>query len=446
MPDSTVGAIPAVGAPVSGRTPVAPGVSRTLDVLRGVAALAVVVQHARTYLFADLSFLGPQPLAVRAVYFASGFGHAAVMVFFVLSGFLVGGSALAAIETGRFSWRRYFLRRGTRLWVVLLPALALTAAWDRAGVLVSSHPQTLAAHASTNSLFGMPWTVEGHGIAALAGNALFLMTVLVPTFGSDGSLWSLANEFWYYVLFPLAATALLSWRGEGGRARRDSRRALVSIALFIVIAKLVGHDILCWGSIWLMGTVAARTPRLRISRMTGRVLSSGISVGLAVVLVRDRLLTNDIALSRDLIVGALFALLLYALRCVPHDERVVTSDGSRLTRPLVALAGFGYTLYLVHEPPLALLREWIIARPHHRWTPSLAHLAAGAAIVAAIVCYAWGVSRLTEARTDDVRAWLRRRLAAWHPSLAPAARAAHRLVEATEGIAPAGTWQTTADS
>lgn len=437
MPDPTS---PSVGS--SRHSTVSPALSRTLDVLRGGAALAVVAQHARTYLFADLSVLPRQPLAVRAVYFLTGFGHAAVMVFFVLSGFLVGGSALAAIEQGRFSWRRYLLQRGTRLWIVLIPALALTALWDHAGLLVTAHPATLAVHARTNAIGSHPWTVEGHGVTAFVGNALFLMNFLVPTFGSNGSLWSLANEFTYYVLFPLAAIAVID--------RRDSRRSIIAVALFALLAWLVERQILEWGAIWLMGTAVARAPRLRLSCRMSSALALAMGVALAGALAYQRVTTNDITFVRDATIGALCALALYALRCAPARAHAGAHAGahdaadvpSRLSAPFVALAGFGYTLYLVHEPPLALLREWIVAGPRHRWTPSPAHLASGLGIVILLVVYASVLASVTEARTDDVRAWLQRRLRALHPSLAPATRAAHRIGEAAEGITPAPTWQT----
>ena len=415
MPDSTGPATTVPGrtdrptnSPANSPT-ISPSLSRALDALRGVAALTVVAQHARTYLFADLTVLAPQPLAVRAVYFLTGFGHAAVMVFFVLSGFLVGGSALRSIEAGRFSWRSYLLRRGTRLWVVLIPALVLTALWDHAALLVTAHPATLAVHARTNPLWGHPWTVEGHGVTAFVGNALFLMNCLVPTFGSNGSLWSLANEFSYYILFPLAAIAVID--------RRDSRRAFVAVALFMALAWAIEREILEWGCIWLMGTAVARAPRLRLSGRASSALALALGAALVAVLGYDRLTTNDITLARDATIGALCALVLYAVRCAP--ERDAVREPSRLASPFLALAGFGYTLYLVHEPPLALLREWIIARPQHRWTPSPAHLMASVGIVAMLVSYAYLLSLVTEARTDDVRAWVQRRLGASRPSPTP---------------------------
>ena len=51
-----------------------------------------------------------------------------------------------------------------------------------------------------------------------AGNALFLQTILVPVLGTNGPLWSLAYEFWYYAVFPLFGWAWHrrgSWRTLG---------------------------------------------------------------------------------------------------------------------------------------------------------------------------------------------------------------------------------------
>lgn len=440
---------PAVVRSASMRSSISPELSRTLDVLRGIAAILVVIQHARTYLFADIEALPTQPLAVRGVYFITGFGHAAVMIFFVLSGFLVGGRALADIESGHFSWRGYLLQRGTRLWVVLFPALVLTAAWDHAGLLITAHPYTLAAHFRTNTLGAYAWTVEGHGLGAFIGNALFLTNILVPTFGTNGALWSLGSEFWYYVLFPLAAIAVVEGigrRSEARDARPDRRRLLIAVALLALLAWWIEWQILEWGAIWLIGTAVARMPRLRLSRRASVRLAGAFGVALVGVLAFHRITTNDITFARDATAGGLCALVLYALRCAPDDASDDASERgdesarvpSRLAAPFIGIAGFSYTLYLVHEPPLALLREWIIARPHLRWTPTPVHLAVGAAVVVVLFVYGYALSRVTEAHTRRVRAWLQRRLETLHPSLAPAARVA-RIAPA---IAPTPTWQT----
>jgi len=46
----------------------------------------------------------------------------------------------------------------------------------------------------------------------LLENLGFVQTVSVPVYGTNGPLWSLANEFWYYVMFSLIAVAAIQRR------------------------------------------------------------------------------------------------------------------------------------------------------------------------------------------------------------------------------------------
>src|SRR5579871_6819595 len=99
-----------------------------LDALRGFAALSVLLNHWRGAFFADYSSLAHQNPLMAAAYVASGLGHQWVIVFFVMSGYLVGGSVIRSVTEGRWSWSSYLLARLTRLYVVLLPALLLGGA------------------------------------------------------------------------------------------------------------------------------------------------------------------------------------------------------------------------------------------------------------------------------------------------------------------------------
>ena len=53
-------------------------------------------------------------------------GYQAVMVFFVLSGYFISSTVLRSINENRWSWSDYLIKRVTRLWIVLIPALVLT--------------------------------------------------------------------------------------------------------------------------------------------------------------------------------------------------------------------------------------------------------------------------------------------------------------------------------
>lgn len=79
---------------------------------------------------------------------------------------------------------------------------------------------------------------------------------------------------------------------------------------------------------------------------------------------------------------------------------------ARYARWATALAGFSYTLYLCHYPPLAFLNAWLAAG--RRWQPTPGALAAGAGIAAVVTLYAYGLARVTEGKTEMVRGWVLR--------------------------------------
>ena len=65
--------------------------SERLDQMRWIAALAVCAAHLRSITLANYAGGG---WAGGAFFFVHGFGHQAVVFFFVISGFLVGGDVL----------------------------------------------------------------------------------------------------------------------------------------------------------------------------------------------------------------------------------------------------------------------------------------------------------------------------------------------------------------
>ena len=97
-----------------------------LDHLRWIAAFAVVFQHARSLVMVD--YRPDAGLIAKSLYFATGFSHEAVIIFFVLSGYLVGGKAIRlARRSTEEQRRRFVIDRFVRIFIVLLPALAMLA-------------------------------------------------------------------------------------------------------------------------------------------------------------------------------------------------------------------------------------------------------------------------------------------------------------------------------
>lgn len=88
-------------------------ISCFLDYARAFAALLVVVLHARLQVFGDMRTIRDanpgDNAASSALQLFTGHGHQAVMMFFVMSGYLIGGKILNEVHAGKAFWLRYYV-------------------------------------------------------------------------------------------------------------------------------------------------------------------------------------------------------------------------------------------------------------------------------------------------------------------------------------------------
>lgn len=171
--------------------------SHFIDVARWVAALAVMLGHAAFISLPDI-MTAPHGPGVYVWWFMTAFWHQAVIVFFVISGFLVGGKAFRLSRGDAPFLRDYLIDRFSRIYIVFAPALAL-------GVFVD----TLGRHVFAGAgIYEWPaWDgvfAPSHVFAAL----FQLQSIWSGPVGTNGPLWSLACEFWYYIVFPLLLAPL----------------------------------------------------------------------------------------------------------------------------------------------------------------------------------------------------------------------------------------------
>jgi peptidoglycan/LPS O-acetylase OafA/YrhL len=352
--------------------------------IRGLAALEVCIGHLRGFFMVDYQQTGGG-LAAKLFYLFTGLHHQAVMVFFVLSGFLVGGSVVRLKRNGKWRWQGYLLRRLCRLWIVIVPALLLTLAWDLLGTRLNPaayqgafYPQLLSGPINGNDL----------SPTAFLGNLLFLQKILVNCFGTNGPIWSLANEFWYYLLFPLGLQAILRAESLGAR--------IGALLLIAAIYLLLPATILSYGLIWLFGVGAF----LALDHpATARLVSSWpVGVVALIVLVVTLLASRtQLRFGSDFVIGAAFAVAL------PFLARARASSPS-YRRVGFLLSEMSYTLYLVHFPVLAWI-YFTFAAPG-QWAFGLVSVAALAGILLMVVTYAAAIWWLFERNTDRVRAFV----------------------------------------
>src|SRR6266446_98042 len=369
--------------------------SAHLDVIRTAAAWAVMWGHLRTLFFVDFQHLPSPGWLLGTLYFFTGFGHQAVMVFFVLSGFLISATVIKGHISGTWSWREYAINRSTRLYVVLIPGLLLGLSWDMAGS---------ALFASTG-LYTHPLSDLGPAIPSsnlnagnLFGNLFFLQTIICPAFGSNTPLWSLANEFWYYVLFPVALSALRAF------FRKDLRVAVPLGVAAACLAAFLGLDNLVGFLVWMSGCAlvfACSKFQLRTkSAVFFYLLLSAIILFACLSAARATIASM---LGSDLAVGIAFTLFLFGVL-----QRELGAGSRHYLGVAHRFAGFSYSLYVLHFPLLLFLRAWTV--PSERWQPDGVHFLYGSLIGVVVLVFAWTVSLFTENRTRVARHWVRKKL------------------------------------
>lgn len=304
--------------------------------LRAIAALQVVFYHFGTHAFAGA------PSLLRAL---QQTGHAAVSLFFVLSGFvLVYNYGEGAISRRRF-WRARFARVYPLYALIVLVEIGLLAS-QRASA------RTIAA-ATVGDLLGLQaW---------------------IPAITNVGNVpgWSVSVELFFYLVFPFVALR--------------PRRPLVAVALFCVAAlataalpSLVAGD---------AATFAKVSPLMRLPEFL-----VGVALGRAFAMRR---LASPTAWSLVAVAGVLatslawplvpryfihalllpsYALLIYA----------VASGGAvaaLLSRPTMrALGDASYALYLLQMPLFQLVGNDY----YWRW-PTLVAFAALLSLIAWVV-------------------------------------------------------------
>lgn len=282
--------------------------SKHLDSWRGWSALAVVADHAvQTY----SDRLSPAWQAI---------GGAAVMVFFVLSGFFIHKSLVRTCTAGHP--RDFVVARVNRILPPFLLAIALTVAlWALAPWAFVGGDRHL------NSPFRSEYSLDG-----LVVTATFLNGFAGRTLSANGPLWSLSYEVWYYILAFLISQAT----GRGGW--------LFAVAFAVVLAVLTGCDLrfFALGSVWVLGffvSVLHSNGRLpALSHWPFSALPSAMMLWLSLRIPGTT--KEEVFYAFDIALGVWFAI--YLAQVIQRDPRAFAPS----------TATFSYTLYVTHFPLL----------------------------------------------------------------------------------------------
>ncbi|RZK11109.1 MAG: acyltransferase [Flavobacterium sp.] len=319
-----------------------------LDGLRGLAALYVMIGHARWLLWEGYQNFTTHPdnyshFDKALMYFFSFFkwGHEFVLLFFVLSGFVIHYSYSTKLkdnQNAKLNFTQYFYRRAKRIYPPFLLALLLTFLLDWTGRVMN---YSIYNGTSPYELMNVHIGNTPHDAKTLVGNVLFLYKDFVPIFGTNGPTWSLKFEWWFYVFYP--AFLLISRKHIYYASSLIT--LLYSVSFFpqywpYELLQEVFGSMICW---WL-GVLLAEVCTKRVQL---KLLSSSIVAFCCFLILTP---FNAKANVYDLQIAFLFTSALGILLCLNEKHYSL-----KFLDRLKPLGDFSYTLYIIHFPILTFI-------------------------------------------------------------------------------------------
>lgn len=301
--------------------------SVTLDLIRLIAAQLVVVGHT-------IQGLGIFPSLQPPI--APYMQNVAVVVFFVLSGFLISYVVFARRSRSDYDFRAYFIDRFFRIYTGYLPAIVFVVVVDTLSI---------AAFGRGGYRYG-----DALNLQTVLGNLLMLQNYpllpIITSLGSARTFWTLAIEWWIYLAFgwlllaknrffwpALTFFAIVPiWNLFTGRGDGLTVMWLIGVAIYVVLSRHL---------------LPSMTARMALALAA----FCGILAGARIFATTD---AYDTLFA--LFLGAALCLLLYGL----DASRLTFSD--TMKRFIRLGAGYSFTLYLTHLTIYALVERVVSAQ------------------------------------------------------------------------------------
>jgi peptidoglycan/LPS O-acetylase OafA/YrhL len=334
--------------------------SAYLDIVRFSAAMIVFLGHAAGALWTG-----------RFLWQLGAYGDTCVVIFFVLSGFVIG----YVCDTKELSWQPYAVNRFARLWSVVLPALALTFVIDYAGVRIA--PELY---------LGQPWYAGDMPLLRYLASALMLQEFwhadLVP--GINGPFWSLSFEALYYLVFGIAFFARSRWKWLAIGLALLAAGPMIAVLLPIWALGFYSYHLtkrlhlapaLNWLAFTLGLIMLALSPKIRQAAQTGFTILDGLVIeryidafgfflnliGAYGLCASAKPLPDKVAKAIAHIAGTTFALYLFHRPLMQMFSYLGPVDAASWQRRILVIGGTLMVVYMA-TPATELLRRWLRAR------------------------------------------------------------------------------------
>lgn len=341
-----------------------------LNLVRWMAALVVVMGHADMYLGL---FGGGDAANWSAFGYFGVHAHAAVIVFFVLSGYVVTYATERKNCQGNYGFRGYFLDRWSRIYSVLLAAVGFTLILDYFGGMLSPAYANPALIPQDGFVFRLV-----ANLASLQGVWGYRIQL-----GSNPALWSVGYEFVYYLLF-----GVLYFRAQ------IFRRAWIGVLLVAVMLALIGWKMAAYFGVWLTGVAAYHASRSRL--IAQRPVSAWLVIA-ALVVANHLLVYSNILGAVEMLRDFVFAAMVAALLSL--EVKQVPLSFRRRRQINATMADFSYSIYAFHTPIIFFMCSLLF----ENWIRTLPSLLSGLMLVIVSVLAARVLFHVTESRRMVLR-------------------------------------------
>ena len=341
-----------------------------LDGIRALCALYVLLGHVWLQVWPRELGKVPTGIVLLCTRWMS-FGHFAVTVFLVISGFCL---MLPVVRSGelRGGVLGFFKRRARRILPPYYAAMAFSL------VLI----YTLIGH-KTGTHWDVSLPVTARGLLV----HLFLVQNLVHSDQINHAFWSIGTEWQIYFLFPLL---IVAWK-KFGSVPTTVAALVVSYGLYVLVNHFKSLHIIApyYLAMFVLGMFASTLAysseekwvsiRQRIPWLWGAAALLAVVIALCAHFSPE----NPHTVVLDYLVSFVF------LGVLVHCSTELSSRLRQMLswKPLVFVGGFSYSLYLVHAPLIQLVWQYIVNPLHLSSTNTFVLTAALSVAVSLVVAY-----------------------------------------------------------
>jgi peptidoglycan/LPS O-acetylase OafA/YrhL len=311
-----------------------------VDAARGLAAGVVFFHHLTVFFpIAFERLVGKATYGERAVVWISDRNSAAVMLFFVVSGFCIRASSDRLDFTKHNDRADYARRRLARI----LPLYWFSLLFS--GVILVIEGQKADSSLTLLTLFG--------NLAFLQTPATARGTWFVP-FALNGPLWSLSFEAFFYLIFPF--TTLFE-----RRSGVDSLGARLTLAFGLSAVGFVVYNLspnplvlfVTYFCVWRIGASAFESLKNSEESRSVLIIAVIIAVSLYVFVI-----LNPSATLKTVTAGTIIGALWLATQSISQARNLTLgAPAASVVSLLARLGSISYALYLLHYPIVRIASE-----------------------------------------------------------------------------------------